>query len=531
MAKAEAFVTIKDHKENFPRNIPCRLINPAKPEIGVISRKILSGIVEALRDKPNINLWKNTSSVINWFKAIEEKASHTFVMFDIVDFYPSISENLLSLALAYAKQFVAIPDCDADIILHARQSLLFGANRTWAKKNRDGLFDVTMGSFDGAEACELVGAFLLGKLEQHFSSGSVGLYRDDGLAVLRNATGHSADKVRKAVIDTFKTLGLKITIDVNLNAVNYLDITMSLSTGTYQPYRKPNDTPLYVNVNSNHPPQVLKNIPAGINNRLASISCSEAVFRDAIPIYAEALNASGHPSTLEFKQKTSKKKKRKRKVIWYNPPYSRNVKTNIGGRFLALIKKHFPPQSKLGKIFTKNTIKISYSCMPNMAARIKSHNKAVLCPQTKKPEKPCNCRDKPSCPLHGECQTTEMIYVASITSGPTKKEYTGMSAPPFKSRHANHITTTRYEKYSSCTEFSNYIWKLKKSNAQYEVEWRIKDRARAYSNITKRCSLCTREKYHILNTLGSPSSLNKRSEMVSKCRHENKYLLKNHGVT
>eukprot|EP00117_Sycon_ciliatum_P012421 scpid85002/ scgid13499/ len=102
---------------------------------------------------------------------------------------------------------------------------------------------------------------------------------------------------------------------------------------------------------------------------------------------------------------------------------------------------------------------------------------------------------------------------------------------PFKSRHANHMTTTRYEKYSSCTEFSNYIWKLKKSNAQYEVEWRIKDRARAYSNITKRCSLCTREKYHILNTLGSPSSLNKRSEMVSKCRHENKYLLKNHGVT
>ena len=93
-------------------------------------------------------------------------------MFDIVDFYPSISENLLSLALAYAKQFVAIPDCDADIILHARQSLLFGANRTWAKKNRDGLFDVTMGSFDGAEACELVGAFLLGKLEQHFSSGN-----------------------------------------------------------------------------------------------------------------------------------------------------------------------------------------------------------------------------------------------------------------------------------------------------------------------------------------------------------------------
>eukprot|EP00117_Sycon_ciliatum_P017228 scpid87348/ scgid16315/ len=172
-----------------------------------------------------------------------------------------------------------------------------------------------------------------------------------------------------------------------------------------------------------------------------------------------------------------------------------------------------------------------------MAARIKSHNKAVLCPQTKKPEKPCNCRDKPSCPLNGECKTTELIYYYSIHNVRPHQEgihrymYVGATVEVTPCQRGNHMTTTRYEKYSSSTEFSNYIWNLKKSNGQYEVEWRIKDRARAYSNITKRCSLCTREKYHILNTLGSPSSLNKRSEMVSKCRHENKYLLKNHGVT
>ena len=107
-----------------------------------------------------MNQWKNTASVIRWFKNIEDKSSHTFMMFDIKDFYPSISEKLIKEALDFAKTKVSISNTDENTILHARKSLLFDGTHVWIKK-KGGLFDVTMGAYDGAEVCELVGTFLL----------------------------------------------------------------------------------------------------------------------------------------------------------------------------------------------------------------------------------------------------------------------------------------------------------------------------------------------------------------------------------
>ena len=66
------------------------------------------------------------------------------------------------------------------------------------------------------------------------------------------------------------------------------------------------------------------------------------------------------------------KKKRKGNVIWYNPPYSINVKANIGKVFFKLLHKHFPKTHKFYKIFNKNTVKLSYSSMRNMASIITS---------------------------------------------------------------------------------------------------------------------------------------------------------------
>ena len=71
------------------------------------------------------------------------------------------------------------------------------------------------------------------------------------------------------------------------------------------------------------------------------------------PVYNDALNKS--------KNDKNDNKQRKRKIIWYNPPYSANIKRNIGKTFLNLMKKHFPKTNKLHKIFNKNTVKISYS--------------------------------------------------------------------------------------------------------------------------------------------------------------------------
>ena len=82
---------------------------------------------------------------------------------DIVDFYPSISEQLLQKAIAFAQTKVDIDPKVIDVILHARKSLLFTSEGTWVKKDGN-LFDVTMGSYDGAEVCELVGLYLIDQM-------------------------------------------------------------------------------------------------------------------------------------------------------------------------------------------------------------------------------------------------------------------------------------------------------------------------------------------------------------------------------
>ena len=109
-----------------------------------------------------------------------------------------------------------------------------------------------MGAYDGAEVCEIVGLFLLNNLANKYDKNSVGLYRDDGLALFKNINGHRADKIRKEFHQLFKENGLSLEIKCNLKTVNYLDITLDLNTGTYKPYRKPNDQTLYIHAQSNH---------------------------------------------------------------------------------------------------------------------------------------------------------------------------------------------------------------------------------------------------------------------------------------
>ena len=134
MAKKQAFITLKDHKENFENNLPCRLINPAKSEMGLVSKQIIDRINNMTRSATTVNQWRNSMSVIEWFNNIQEKDKHTFICFDIVEFYPSISENLLRKALNFAKQHTQISEQDIDIILHSRKSLLFDKDTPWIKK-------------------------------------------------------------------------------------------------------------------------------------------------------------------------------------------------------------------------------------------------------------------------------------------------------------------------------------------------------------------------------------------------------------
>ena len=142
--------------------------------------------------------------------------------------------------------------------MQARRKLLFNNGECWVKKVGNEEFDVPMGCFDGAEICELVGIYNLHQLKSVMRKENVGLYRDDGLGILRNLSGPEVDRMRKRIIKIFKDCGLNITIKMNLKTVDFLDVRFDLVNNTYQPYRKPNNEPVYIHKPSNHPPQYFK---------------------------------------------------------------------------------------------------------------------------------------------------------------------------------------------------------------------------------------------------------------------------------
>ena len=144
-SKREAFVSLKDHKPNFPNNPKCRLINPAKPEIGIISKIKLDKINSIIRSNTQLNQWRtgNTSAVISWFKDLPNKSACRFVKFDVVEFYLSIGQDLFLKAISFAKGYTTIERETIDLILHSRKPLLFDSSSTWIKKDGN-LFDVTM---------------------------------------------------------------------------------------------------------------------------------------------------------------------------------------------------------------------------------------------------------------------------------------------------------------------------------------------------------------------------------------------------
>ena len=246
------------------------------------------------------------------------------------------------------------------------------------------------------------------------------LYRDDGLAVFRNRNGHQNDKIRKDIISFFKHHGLVLEIICNLKRVDYLDIGFDLETGLFKPFNKPNNDPQYIHAKSNHPPSILKQIPKSVSERLSSHSANENVFKESAPLFNRSLEKSGYTEKVTFNPETHQqirnsqtRRNRQRKIIWYNPPYSMNVVTNVGRTFLNLIKKHFPNGHRLHKIFNKNTLKVSYSCMENMESIIKSHNSRIE--KGEQQPIPCNCQASRICPLDGKCRSQNSVYQAEVS--------------------------------------------------------------------------------------------------------------------
>ena len=155
-----SFISLKDHKKYFLNRPITRLLNSTKREIGRISKYILQNINKTLSEEIKVNEWKNPESFINWFKIIPNEHLYTFLMFGIKDFHPSVKEKLLWGTIRSAKLYIYITSKDIEAIFHARKSLLYYNDEMWVKKGERN-FDVSMGAYDGAEVCELIGSFML----------------------------------------------------------------------------------------------------------------------------------------------------------------------------------------------------------------------------------------------------------------------------------------------------------------------------------------------------------------------------------
>ena len=170
--------------------------------------------------------------------------------------------------------------------------------------------------------------------------------------------------------------------------------------------------------------------------------------------------------------------------LWFNPPYSMNVQTNISREFLNLVSKHFPKNHRYNKIFNKNNIKVSYSCTDNLQTIIKKHNRKILgTSKTPNTENNCNCKKKNDCPLKNNCLTQSVVYNANVTteSDTTGKNYIGLTEGTFKQCYTQHKLSFRNRNYSNSTELSKHIWTLKDNNTNFTINWSILATTPAYS--------------------------------------------------
>ena len=159
-----------------------------------------------------------------------------------------------------------------------------------------------MGSFDGAEVCELVGLYLLNKIKPLVGTSNIGLYRDDGLAIVHKPNGPKLDSLRKDITNLLKDERLSITIDTNLIKTDFLDESFNLNTGKYVPFKKPKNTPLHIHSKSNHSPSVIEQLPSMTNKRISNLSYDETEFNKAKITYETVLKNSGYQTTLKFEK-------------------------------------------------------------------------------------------------------------------------------------------------------------------------------------------------------------------------------------
>ena len=108
--------------------------------IGKISKVIIDKINTKLLEVYKVNQWKITQSVIDWYINIRGKRNSSFVVFDIKNFYPSITLELLNNPIKCASEKCTISETDLSIIIQSRQTLLLSDKQPWVQKKTNRKF-------------------------------------------------------------------------------------------------------------------------------------------------------------------------------------------------------------------------------------------------------------------------------------------------------------------------------------------------------------------------------------------------------
>ena len=395
------------------------------------------------------------------------------------------------------------------------------------EKKVDSLFDVTMVSYSGAEICTRVGIYVLNKVSDGMvfcDKWAFGLYRDDFIGVVRKPIREIEHGVKKKLADIFKTTKLELEgFRIGKKAI-FLDAQFELKKEEYRPYRKPNDTTNYINVKSNHPKSTIRALPKNVEKRISMLSSTEAIFEECKHEYVQALRNAGYgdeESNLAYQNDDvdpEAANRRNRYVIWFTPPWSIQVRTNIWREFLKIIDETFK-NTWLGKILNRSTVKISYSVTRNLKSIITGQSKKILSNNGGNDIK-CNCQDRDKSPLDNNCVQKDIVYKATATSDATEKQYIGCT-DNFKPRYRNHMKSVNNIAYRNDTELSTYVWSQRTNGANPQLRWSVIARARSYKSGDKQCSLCVTEKALIISC-GSENDvnlINTRIDLGRTCPH------------
>ena len=175
-----------------------------------------------------------------------------------------------------------------------------------------------------------------------------------------------------------------------MKSLNYLDVTPNLENSTYRSYQKENNQIKYTNIESNHPPSTIKQLPISIKSRLSRLSSSEEIFNDFLTQYQDAVDKLGYKRKLMYQVNVniSNNRKNKKETSFVQPTIQQKRKN-----------QHRKNVSKSYNLFNKNAVKISYSCTRNIKTIINLPNAKILFPKKITKLRTYNCSNKDTCPL------------------------------------------------------------------------------------------------------------------------------------